>query len=356
MKTKRPVEGVKPRTDKTGRQTSETGRQASNPNLAADKTARQDEIAARPVADLTIQIGSLQLKNPVLTASGTFGYGTEYADYMDTSKLGGIVTKTVTLHPRDGNPMPRIAETPGGMLNSIGLANVGVERFLEEKLPKLEGLDTAVIVNIAGNTAEEYGAVTEKIQEHPRVNAIEVNVSCPNVRQGGLAFGTDAAMLADVVRIVRRATKKTVIVKLSPNVTDIAAMAKSAVDAGADALSLINTLVGMAVDIHTRRPLIARTIAGLSGPAIRPVALAMVHKVRKAVSVPLIGIGGIMSWKDAVEFLITGATAVQVGTLNFISPDGAVRVAEGIQQYCEENGIAKIGDLVGTLKEYALEM
>jgi dihydroorotate dehydrogenase (NAD+) catalytic subunit len=319
-----------------------------------DKADRQVDKADRKVdkADLSVRIGSLKLKNPVLTASGTFGYGTEYADCIDTAKLGGIVTKTVTLHPREGNPMPRIAETPSGMLNSIGLANVGVERFLLDKLPELEGLDTAVVVNVAGDTVKEYGAVTEKIQAHPRVDAIEVNVSCPNVMQGGLAFGIDPAMLAEVVRIVRNATKKTVIVKLTPNVTDIAAMARIAVEAGADALSLINTLVGMAVDVETRRPLIGRTFGGLSGPAIKPVALAMVLKVRRAVSVPLIGIGGITTWKDAVEFLIAGATAVQVGTWNFVNPGSPVEIADGIQDYCERKNISKINDLIGTLVEY----
>jgi dihydroorotate dehydrogenase (NAD+) catalytic subunit len=301
--------------------------------------------------DLSVQIGSLRLKNPVLAASGTFGYGVEYADYFDASLLGGIITKTVTLEPREGNPMPRIAETPAGMLNSIGLANVGVERFLSEKLPQLEGLDTAVVVNVAGNTARECADVTETIQAHPRVNAIELNVSCPNVKQGGLAFGTDRGALEDVVRQVRRKTKKTLIVKLSPNVTDIALMARAAVDAGADALSLINTLVGAAVDIETRRPLIGMTFGGLSGPAIKPVALAMVLKVRRAVSVPLIGIGGIMTWKDAVEFLIAGATAVQIGTLSFIEPDGAGRVPGGIASFCERKNISKIHELIGTLKE-----
>lgn len=302
-------------------------------------------------ADLSVRIGALRLKNPVLTASGTFGYGTEYADYADLSKLGGIVTKTVTLEPRDGNPMPRLAETPAGMLNSIGLANVGVERFIADKLPALEGLDAAVIVNVAGNTADEYGALTERVESCPRVDAVEVNVSCPNVEQGGLVFGTDPKTLARVVGKVRRATKKPIIVKLTPNVTDIAQMAKSAADAGADALSLINTLVGMAVDIETRRPLIGRTFGGLSGPAIKPVALAMVYKVFKAVSVPVIGIGGITDWKDAIEFLIAGAAAVQVGTWNFVDPGGAVKAALGIQDYCDRKNILAIGELVGTLVE-----
>ncbi len=302
-------------------------------------------------ADLSVQIGSLRLKNPVLTASGTFGYGLEYGDYFDVSLLGGIVTKTVTLEPREGNPMPRIAETPAGMLNSIGLANVGVERFLSEKLPQLMGLQTAVVVNIAGNTARDCAETAERVQANPRVDAIELNVSCPNVDQGGLAFGTDKNALNEVVRGVRTATRKPLIVKLSPNVTDIALMAETAVDAGADALSLINTLIGAAVDIETGRPLIGRTFGGLSGPAVKPVALAMVLKVRKAVSVPLIGIGGISSWRDAVEFLIAGATAVQIGTLNFMEPDGAVGVLEGIASYCERKNISNVRDLIGTLIE-----
>jgi dihydroorotate dehydrogenase (NAD+) catalytic subunit len=302
-------------------------------------------------ADLSVQIGSLRLKNPVLTASGTFGYGLEYGDYFDVSLLGGIVTKTVTLEPREGNPMPRIAETPAGMLNSIGLANVGVERFLSEKLPQLTGLQTAVVVNIAGNTAQDCAETAERVQAHPRVDAIELNVSCPNVDQGGLAFGTDKNALNEVVRRVRTATGKPLIVKLSPNVTDIALMAETAVDAGADALSLINTLVGAAVDIETGRPLIGRTFGGLSGPAVKPVALAMVLKVRKAVDVPLIGIGGITSWRDAIEFLIAGAAAVQIGTLNFLEPDGAVGVLEGIASYCKRKNISNVRDLTGTLIE-----
>lgn len=301
------------------------------------------------MADLSVRIGSLVLKNPVLTASGTFGYGTEYAEYFDASRLGGIVTKTVTLEPREGNPMPRIAETPAGMLNSIGLANVGAERFIAEKLPGLLGLDTKVIVNVAGDTVDEYAEVVRRIQGHPRVDAVEVNVSCPNVERGGLAYGTDAKSTENVMAAIRRETKKTVIVKLTPNVTDIAEIAKAAVAGGADAVSLINTLVGMAIDVDTRKPLIARCTAGLSGPAIKPVALAKVYQVRKAVTVPVIGIGGIMTWRDAIEFFLAGADAVQTGTLLFIEPDGPVKVLEGIERYCEEKGVRKIGDLVGAM-------
>ncbi|MBN2201466.1 dihydroorotate dehydrogenase [bacterium] len=303
------------------------------------------------MTDLSVRIAGLALKNPVLTASGTFGYGTEYAGYFDISLLGGIATKTVTLEPREGNPMPRLAETPGGMLNSIGLANVGIERFLSEKLPALEGLDTRVIVNVAGNTAEEYAEVTSRAAAHPRVDAIEVNVSCPNVRHGGLAFGTNPAATAEVTAAVRAATSKPVIVKLTPNVTDITEIARAAEAAGADALSLINTVLGMAIDIETRRPLIARRTAGLSGPAIKPIAIAKVYQVRQAVKLPLIGIGGIMRWQDAVEFLLAGATAVQTGTLHFVEPDGPVRVVEGIRRYSEEKGVASVTELVGALSE-----
>ena len=302
------------------------------------------------MADLSVQIGSLRLKNPVLTASGTFGYGTEYGAYFDIDRLGGIITKTITLEPREGNPTPRIAETPCGMLNSIGLANVGVDRFLSEKLPELESLDTTVIVNIAGSTVEEYEKVAVKVQGHARVDALEINVSCPNVKKGGLAFGTDPDITREITSRVRKTTSKPILVKLTPNVTDITAVAKAAVDGGADGLSLINTVLGMGVDIETRRPLIARVVAGLSGPAIRPIALAKVHQVRKAVSVPLIGMGGIMDWQDAIAFFIVGATAVQIGTLNFIRPDGAVRVLEGVEKYCRDKGIEKLIDLVGTLR------
>lgn len=303
------------------------------------------------MTDLSVTLGSLSLKNPVMTASGTFGYGTEYGPYFDVSRLGAVVTKTITLEPRAGNPMPRIAETPAGMLNSIGLANVGAERFLSEKLPALEALETRVIVNVAGSTVEEYARVVERVAGHPRVDGIEINVSCPNVRRGGLAFGTDPDITNAITRGVREATDKPVIVKLTPNVTDIVGIAQAAVDGGADALSLINTLLGMAVDTQTRKPLIARKTAGLSGPAIRPVAVAKVHQVFQSVGVPLIGIGGIMSGTDAVEFFIVGATAVQVGTLNFVRPDGPVAVLEGIQQYCETHGLSSVRELIGTLKE-----
>ncbi len=301
--------------------------------------------------DLSVKIGSLELKNPVLVASGTFGYGTEYSKYLDVNKLGGIITKTITLSEREGNPLPRIAETPCGMLNSIGLANVGVEKFIEEKLPGLTELNTVVIVNVAGNTVEEYGLVVEKFQGYDRVDGFEINISCPNVEKGGLAFGIDPELTHKVVFRVREATDKTVIVKLTPNVTDITSIAVAAVEAGADALSLINTILGLGIDIETRRPLLARGVGGLSGPAIKPIALAKVYQVAKAVSVPVIGIGGITCWQDAVEFFIAGATAVEVGTWNFVEPDGTIDIIQGIEEFCYKKNIDNITDLVGSLRE-----
>ena len=299
--------------------------------------------------DLSVRIGSLVLKNPILTASGTFGYGTEYSEYFDPSRLGGIVTKTITLEPRAGNPMPRIAETPAGMLNSIGLANVGVERYIAEKLPLLERLDTAVITNVAGNTADEFGALIRRLDGLGRIDAFEINISCPNLKKDGLAFGMDAEATRDVVRRVRSETDKTVIVKLTPNVTDIVSVAQAAVEAGADALSLINTVLGMRVDIETRRPVLARITGGLSGPAIKPIALAKLFQVKRSIGVPLIGIGGIMTTGDALEFFFTGATAVQVGTLNFIDPSGSVSILAGLVRWCEDRNISSFSSIIGTL-------
>ncbi|HHS12398.1 MAG TPA: dihydroorotate dehydrogenase [bacterium] len=301
--------------------------------------------------DLQVRLGSLVLKNPVLTASGTFGYGVEYAGYFDVSRLGGIVTKTITLEPREGNPMPRTAETFAGMLNSIGLANVGADCFIKEKLLPLEPLDTAVMVNIAGSSPDEYEKVALKVAAHERVDALEVNISCPNVNKGGLAFGTDPEITREVVRRVRETTVKPLIVKLTPNVTDITAIAQAAVEGGADALSLINTVLGMAVDIETRRPLLARHVGGLSGPAIKPIALAKLYQTVRAVSVPLIGIGGIMTWQDALEFIIVGATAVQAGTLHFVDPCGAVKIIEGIKTYCDEKGIGDLSSIRGSMED-----
>ncbi len=302
------------------------------------------------MTDLSVCIGSLKLKNPILTASGTFGYGTEYERYCDIGLLGGIITKTITLHEREGNPMPRTAETPCGMLNSIGLANVGIDQFISNKLPELEKRDTAVIVNIAGNTCEEYAEVAARLAGHARVDAIEVNISCPNVKQGGLAFGTDPDITKEIVRAVKKSTAKPVIVKLTPNVTHICRIAEAAVEGGADALSLINTVLGMAVDIHERRPKLARIIGGLSGPAIKPIALAKVFEVVRHVSVPVIGIGGIASSEDTLEFLITGATAVEIGTWTFVHPDGCMRILQGLTEYCEKSGIKRIQEIIGTLR------
>ncbi|MCJ7813131.1 dihydroorotate dehydrogenase [bacterium] len=303
------------------------------------------------MVDLSVKIGKLKLKNPVLTASGTFGYGTEYGDYFDAGLLGGLITKTITRECREGNPMPRIAETPCGRLNSIGLANIGVDRFCGEKLSELNNLDTVVIVNVAGSRVKEYSEVVKKIQEYDRVDGFEINISCPNVKKGGLAFGTDPQITEAVVSGVRKATKKTVIVKLTPNVTDIVAIARASVDGGADALSLINTVLGMGVNIETRQSHLASVVGGLSGPAIKPIALAKVYHVAKAVSVPVIGMGGIMNWQDAIAFFIVGATAVEVGTLNFIEPDGVVQIIQGIESYCEKKGIISISELTGSLQE-----
>ena len=300
--------------------------------------------------DLRVKIGALELKNPVLTASGTFGYGREFSSLIDLDLLGGIVVKGVSLKPREGNPPPRIVETPCGMLNAIGLANVGLESFLKEKLPWLQGLNTAVIVNIYGHTVEEYGAVAAGLSGVKGISAIEVNISCPNVEQGGMAFGTDPDMSAKVTERVVKETDKPVIVKLSPNVTDIRKIAVAAADAGADALSLTNTLTGMAIDIEKRVPKLANITGGLSGPAIRPVSLFMVHQVVRAVKIPVIGVGGIVDYRDALEFLIAGARAVQIGTANFVNPKAPLDIIKGLRMFCQDKGIDRIGDVIGTLK------
>ena len=300
--------------------------------------------------DLRVKIGPIELKNPVLTASGTFGYGREFSSLMDLDLLGGIVVKGISLKPREGNPPPRIVETPCGMLNAIGLANVGLGRFRKEKLPWLQGLNTTVIVNIYGHTVEEYGAVTAGLRGVEGISAIEVNISCPNVEQGGMAFGTDPDMAAKVTECVIKETDKPVIVKLSPNVTDIRKIAFAVENAGADALSLTNTLTGMAIDIEKRVPKLANISGGLSGPAIRPVSLFMVHQVVSAVKIPVIGIGGIVDYRDALEFLIAGARAIQIGTANFVNPKASLDIIEGLRMFCQEKGIDRIGDVIGTLK------
>jgi dihydroorotate dehydrogenase (NAD+) catalytic subunit len=300
--------------------------------------------------NLTVDIGGLDLKNPVMTASGTFGYGEEFADYLDLNSLGGIITKGLSLKPRAGNPTPRIVETCGGMLNAIGLQNVGIDEFIAKKAPYYRTIDTRVIANFFGTTVEEYAELAARLDAIPEVAGVEVNISCPNVKQGGIVFGTDPAAAFAVVEAVREKTLKPVIVKLSPNVTDIVAMARACVDAGADALSVINTITGMAIDLKSRRPVLANITGGLSGPAIKPIALRMVWQVAKAVDVPVIGIGGIMTATDALEFLLAGATAVQVGTASFLDPGAAGRIVREMEQYLVDNDIADVRELIGALK------
>jgi dihydroorotate dehydrogenase (NAD+) catalytic subunit len=299
--------------------------------------------------DMSVEVAGIKMRNPVMTASGTFGYGAEFADYLDLESIGAMITKGLSLKPKAGNPTPRIVETPGGMLNAIGLQNVGIDAFIEQKLPYLKNVATPVIVNLYGNTLEEYGEVAARLDGLPGVAGIEVNISCPNVKQGGIVFGTHPAAAQEVVRLVRRNTGKPMIVKLSPNVTDVVLMAKACADAGADALSLINTLTGMAIDLDTRRPILANVTGGLSGPAIKPVALRMVWQVAKAVKLPLIGIGGIMNGRDALEFLLAGASAVQVGTASFLDPSAAQRIAREMEAYLMEKKIASVASLIGAL-------
>jgi dihydroorotate dehydrogenase (NAD+) catalytic subunit len=299
---------------------------------------------------MAVNLGPLKLKNPVMTASGTFGYGEEYAGYVDLNKLGAIVVKGLSLKPRLGNPPPRIMETTGGMLNAVGLQNIGVEAFIEEKLPFLRRYDVAVIANIYGETYDEYKKVAKKLSSAKGVHALEVNISCPNVKNGGLSFGCDPRIAARVTRTVKEATALPVIVKLTPNVTDIASIAQAVEKAGADAVSLINTLTGMSVDLKTRRPHLKNITGGLSGPAIKPVALRMVWQVAQSVSIPVIGIGGIMSAEDALEFLIVGAKAVQIGTANFINPHATMEVVGGIENYLAVNKIKNINEIIGTFQ------
>jgi dihydroorotate dehydrogenase (NAD+) catalytic subunit len=299
--------------------------------------------------DLTVAIGGLTLKNPVMTASGTFGYGEEYASFVDLNRLGAVVVKGLSLEPRSGNPPPRIMETPSGMLNAVGLQNIGVKDFITRKLPFLRQYDTAVIVNIFGETVDEYRRVTEILSGTEGIHAIEVNISCPNVKRGGISFGATPEAAAEVTRRIRGETDLPLIVKLTPNVTDIAQIALAAESAGADALSLINTLTGMSVDIEKKRPHLANVTGGLSGPAIRPVALRMVWQVVRAVKIPVIGIGGIVTASDALEFLITGARAVEIGTANFIRPAATMEVINGIVDYLSRHKIVKITELIGSL-------
>ncbi len=303
--------------------------------------------------DLSTSLGELQLKNPVLVASGTFGYGQESQPFTNLSALGGIVTKSVTLQPRQGNPPPRIFETNAGMLNSIGLANVGVARFIADKLPFLRTVDTTLIVNIAGGTAGEFAEVLDQLDDQPGISAYELNFSCPNVKEGGLGFSQDARVTEEVTAMLRKHTERPLIVKLTPNVTQIGDIARGAAAGGADAVSLINTLVGMAVNVETRRPRIFAGTAGYSGPAIKPVALARVYEVAQSVSIPIIGIGGISTAEDALEFLIAGASAVQVGTANFADPNAAEHIIGGIEAYCDRHKIKHLSELVGSLQQWS---
>lgn len=297
--------------------------------------------------DLSVSIGTLRLKNPVVTASGTFGYGEEYSEFIDLSSLGGVVVKGLSLLPKEGNPPPRITETPAGMLNAVGLQNIGIERFLREKLPFLRQFDTSVIVNFFGDSMDEYSKAAESLSSADGIHALEMNISCPNKQAGWCIFGTDPKVTFEVVTAVRRSTHLPLIVKLSPNVTDIRVIARAAADAGADALSLINTVTGMAIDIRTRRPALANITGGLSGPAIKPVALRMVWETYNAVNLPLIGMGGIMNSDDAIEFMLAGASAVAVGTANFIRPTTPVDVLKGIEKYMAEHAMPGISAIRG---------
>jgi dihydroorotate dehydrogenase (NAD+) catalytic subunit len=300
-------------------------------------------------APLATELCGLSLKNPLIAASGTFGYGVEYADLIDLSTLGGIVSKGLYLEPREGCDVPRIVETPSGLLNAIGLQGVGVRNYVRDVLPRLSRYDTAIVVNVCGDTVEEYAEVTRILEDAPRVDAVEINISCPNVKQGGMAFGGDPKMTHAVVAAVRRATKRPVIPKLSPNVGDITVFARACAEAGADALSCVNTLLGLVVDVERRTPKLAFGTGGLSGPAIRPVAVRMAWQAARAVSIPVIGIGGIATAEDALEFLIAGCRAVQIGTANFVDPDVYARVTAGLTAYLARHGLASIGDVVGTL-------
>ena len=288
------------------------------------------------MADLSVKIGELQMKRPVMTASGTFGYGEEFADFINLERIGGIIVKGTTIHKREGNPYPRMAETPSGMLNAVGLQNKGVHYFVEHIYPRIKDIRTNIIVNVSGSAIKDYAETASIINELDKIPAIELNISCPNVKQGGMA--------------VRRVYKKTLIVKLSPNVTDITEIARAAENGGADSVSLINTLLGMAIDAEKRRPLLSTVTGGLSGPAVKPIALRMVWQVAKAVKIPVIGLGGIMNWRDAVEFLLAGASAVQIGTANFIDPTVTVKVAEGINDYLTRHGFKSVTDIIGALE------
>jgi len=301
------------------------------------------------MANLNINIAGLNFKNPVLTASGTFGYGPEFDDFIDVNALGGIIVKGTTLEHREGNAYPRMAETPMGMLNAVGLQNKGIDYFISDIYPSIKHYNTHIIVNVSGSKIEDYVAVVEKLNDLEHIPAIELNISCPNVKTGGMAFGTSCQSAAEVTKAVRKAYKKTLIVKLSPNVTSVADIASSVEAEGADAVSLINTLLGMAIDAKTRKPILSTVTGGLSGPCIKPIALRMVWQVSKAVKVPIIGLGGIMNATDAVEFFLAGASAVQIGTANFIDPQVTIKVIEGINAYLDNNNFYSVKDIIGKL-------
>lgn len=301
------------------------------------------------MANLNINIGDLQLKNPVMTASGTFGYGLEFSDFIDLSKIGGIFVKGTTIKHREGNLYPRMAETPSGMLNAVGLQNKGVDYFISDIYPKIKDIDTHMIVNVSGSTIEDYIACAEKVNNLDKIPAIELNISCPNVKQGGMAFGTNCRSAAEVVTAVRKVYKKTLIVKLSPNVTDITEIARAVEAEGADSVSLINTLLGMAIDAEKRKPILSTITGGLSGPCVKPIALRMVWQTAKAIKIPIIGLGGISNWKDAVEFILAGASAIQIGTYNFIDPTISVKVVDGVNDYLDRQGFTSVKELIGAL-------
>lgn len=302
------------------------------------------------MARLNVNVGGLALKNPVMTASGTFGYGLEFADFIDLNRLGGFIVKGTTLAPREGNDYPRMAETPSGMLNCVGLQNKGVDYFCEQVYPQLKGFDTNVLVNVSGATPDDYAECAARIAALSGIPAIELNISCPNVKNGGMAFGVTCEGAASVVRAVRKAYDKTLIVKLSPNVTSIADIARAVEAEGADAVSLINTLMGMSIDIERRRSRLSIGTGGLSGPAVKPVALRMVWQVARAVNIPVVGLGGIMNATDAIEFMMAGATAIEIGTANFIDPAVTVKVIEGIDAWLDAHGIADVNEIIGALE------
>lgn len=299
------------------------------------------------MGDLKVNIKGLSLKNPVMTASGTFGYGEEFSDFIDLNRLGGIIVKGTTINHREGNPYPRMVETPSGMLNAVGLQNKGVNYFIEHIYPRIKNLDTEIIVNVSGAKIEDYVAVCEMLNGLDKIHAIELNISCPNVKQGGMAFGTTCAGASQVVKAARNAFGKTLIVKLSPNVTDIAEIARAVEAEGADSVSLVNTFLGMAIDTETRRPYLSTVTGGLSGPCIRPIAVRMVYQVAHSVKIPVIGLGGIMNGRDAIEFILAGATAVQVGTANFIDPSVTVKIIDYMEEYLQRHNISSIREIIG---------